>query len=160
MRGNKDTRADRPGQHAKKHGSRPKVNPLRPAEREKKRYVAFEILSEKPLPPGADRQLVERLNSFLGVFEASKAGLLRVRYDPAGQRGLLRVDRKYVDALRSCFVMTKELLGLKVLVRTLSVSGMLNNAAAAAAARAGSAAGTRGTAGHAAGHVALHVHGR
>ncbi|MBN1792938.1 ribonuclease P protein component 2 [Candidatus Woesearchaeota archaeon] len=109
---------------------RPKVNALKPSMREKKRYIAFEIVSEKPLGKDADRQLIIRINELLGVFHSSKAGILRVKYNPGLQRGLLRVDRAFVDFIRTCFVMLKQLEGIRVMIRTLAVSGMVHRAAA------------------------------
>lgn len=108
--------------------SKPKVNILKPSMREKKRYMAYELISEKPLPRDADRQLIARINDLLGIFNASKAGILPVKYNPEKQRGLLKVERKFVDFVRACFVMTKSLNSQEVLIRTLYVSGMLNRA--------------------------------
>jgi ribonuclease P/MRP protein subunit POP5 len=108
---------------------KPKVNPLRPSMREKKRYLAFEIMSEKPLGYDADRKLIHKINELLGIFTAPKAGILRVKYNQKSQRGLIRVERKFVDFVRAGFVMIKTLDSVKVAVRTLRVSGMLNKAA-------------------------------
>ena len=105
-----------------------KVNALKPSMRERRRYVAFEATSEKPLPFDADKLIIARMNELLGVFESAKAGILRVKYNQKNQRGLIRVDRKFVDKTRACFVMIKEVAGTPVLLRTLRVSGMLNNA--------------------------------
>ncbi|MBN2142754.1 hypothetical protein JW711_05495 [Candidatus Woesearchaeota archaeon] len=106
--------------------SRPKINPLKPSMREDKRYVAFEIISERPLDRDADSRLIASIKSLLGVFQASSAGVLKVSYDQASQRGVFRVNRKAVDLIRSCFVMLRRLGDTKVLVRTLKVSGMVH----------------------------------
>lgn len=113
---------------ATKKKTKPKTNALIPSMREDKRYLAFEIISENALMFEGDKVLVAKINSLLGVFESSKANVMRVKYNAKLQRGLLRVDRKYVDKLRSCFVLIKELNGQKILVRCLRVSGMLNKA--------------------------------
>ena len=101
-----------------------KVNPLKPSMREKKRYMAYEIMSNKPVKE-ADKALIKRIRELLGVFSASKAGVMSVKYNDDKQRGILRVDRKFVDHIRSCFVMIKHLNNEEVLVRTLKVSGMI-----------------------------------
>jgi ribonuclease P/MRP protein subunit POP5 len=111
-----------------KAGAKPKVNALRPAMREKKRYLAFEIMSQQPLRLDADLVLIGKINELLGIFNSAKAGILRVRYDVRSQRGLFRIDRKFVDLVRTCFVMIKDVGGQKVLIRTLYVSGMLHKA--------------------------------
>ena len=103
-----------------------KVNPLKPSMREKKRYMAYEIMSKEPLARDIDKVLINKIKALLGVFSASKAGVMSVKYNPDKQRGILRVDRKFVDNIRSCFVMIKNLNDKEVLIRTLRVSGMLN----------------------------------
>lgn len=115
-------------ENKKQNSNKPKVNSLRPALREKKRYLAFEVITEKPFQGEADRILIRKINEILGVFNAAKAGLLRVNYDQKSQRGLIRVDRAFVDHVRTCLVMIKHLNNQPVLLRTLKVSGMLNKA--------------------------------
>jgi ribonuclease P/MRP protein subunit POP5 len=112
----------------KNKAAKPKVNPLPPSMRDKKRYVAFEMLSEQPLMPDADRKLIGKMSEILGVFGSAKAGIIRVKYNPKTQRGLLRVDRKAVDQIRACFVMIKSIDNQKIAARTLRVSGMVNKA--------------------------------
>lgn len=104
-----------------------KVNPLKPSMREKKRYMVYEIISNKPITQ-ADKALINKIKDLLGVFSASKAGVLNVKYNPKSQKGVLRVDRKFVENIRSCFVMIKDLNNQEVLIRTLKVSGMVNKA--------------------------------
>ena len=60
------------------------------------------------------------------MFSAGKAGVMNVKYNNKNQKGILRVDRKFVDNIRSCFVMIKNLNNQEVLVRTIKVSGMIN----------------------------------
>ncbi len=110
-----------------KNKNKQKVNPLKPSMREKKRYMVYEIMSNQPVK-GADKALITRIKELLGVFSASKAGVTSVKYNSTKQRGVLRVDRKFVDQIRSCFVMIKNLNNQEVLIRTLRVSGMLNKA--------------------------------
>lgn len=112
----------------KENKNKPKVNSLRPCMREKKRYLAFEVITDKPFQGEADRILIKKINEILGVFNSAKAGLMRVNYDQKSQRGLIRVDRSFVDHIRTCFVMIKHLNNQPVLLRTLKVSGMLNKA--------------------------------
>jgi RNase P/RNase MRP subunit POP5 len=96
--------------------------------REKKRYLAFEIITEKPFLGEGDKILMKRINELLGFFQSADAGIMRVKYDYKSQRGLLRIDRSFVDHVRACFVMIKHLNCQPVLLRTLRVSGMLNKA--------------------------------
>ena len=110
-----------------KNQNKSKVNTLNPSMRENKRYLAYEIISKSKLKC-SDKELINKINSLLGVFQSSDAGIIRVKYDAKIQKGVLRVNRKFVDHIRSCFVMIKELCSEKVLIRTLTVSGMVNKA--------------------------------
>lgn len=110
-----------------KQKSKQKVNPLKPSMREKKRYMAYEIISTQ-LVKQADQALIRKIKELLGVFSASKAGVMNVKYNSKSQKGVLRVDRKFVDYVRSCFVMIKNLNDQEVLIRTIRVSGMVNKA--------------------------------
>ncbi len=95
--------------------------------REKKRYMTYEIVSAKPLEQ-ADKALLRKLRDLLGVFMSAQAGLVSVKYHPGTQRGVLRVNKKFTDYVRSCFVMIKNLNKQKVLIRTLRISGAINKA--------------------------------
>ena len=112
-----------------KKSTKPKVNTLRPCLRDKKRYLAFEIMSDKPLMPDADKALISKISELLGAFSSAKAGVMRVNYFQNTQRGVLRVDRAFVDFIRSCFVMIKKINNQEVMIRTLYVSGMVKKAA-------------------------------
>lgn len=95
--------------------------------RDKKRYMVYEVMSKKPMDK-ADKALIRKIKELLGFFSANKAGVMNVKYNPKSQRGILRVDRRFVDHVRSCFVMIKNLNNQEVLIRTLRVSGMINKA--------------------------------
>ena len=87
--------------------------------------MAYEIISSKPIKV-ADKALIKSIKELLGVFNAGKAGVMGVKYNSKSQKGILKVDRKFVDQIRSCFVMIKNLNKEQVLVRTIKVSGAIN----------------------------------
>jgi RNase P/RNase MRP subunit POP5 len=99
---------------------------LKPSERDKERYVAFEIASANPLGWGADKALIREVNALLGVFMAPKAKLTSMKYNPEKQRGILRVNRKFVDCLRTCFAMTKSINNQGVMIKSIKTSGMID----------------------------------
>ena len=101
-----------------------KVNPLKPSMRDKKRYMAYEIMSNESVKQ-TDQVLIKKIKELLGVFSAGRAGVMSVKYNSKKQKGILRVDRKFVDHVRSCFVMIKNLNNEPVLIRTIKVSGMI-----------------------------------
>lgn len=109
-----------------------KMAPLKPSLREKKRYVAFEIISEKPLLDfkKVSASIWQSILSYLGSYGAANAGvwILSDKYNPETQRGLLRVNRKEVEKLKGSFVFIDNIDGTKVIVRSLGVSGILKKA--------------------------------
>ena len=109
-----------------------KLKPILPSLREKKRYLAFEIISKEKI---SDFLLVSNAIwncSFhmLGRLGAAKAGIIPLanKWNPSLQRGIIKVSHKHVDALKSS-LMFADKIGVKdVIIRSLGVSGILNKA--------------------------------
>lgn len=99
---------------------------LKPSERPKERYVAYEVASSNPLGWGADKALIKEVNVLLGVFMAPKASITSIKYNPEKQRGILRIDRRFVDCLRTCFAMTKYINREGVMIKSIKTSGMVD----------------------------------
>ena len=94
--------------------------------RDKERYVAYEIRSNANPGYNADKLIVEQVKVLLGVFMAPKANATSMKYNHEKQRGISRINRKFVDCLRTCFAMIKHINNNEVLVRTVKVSGMIS----------------------------------
>ncbi len=96
--------------------------------REKKRYVAFEILSDNPISQHqAIGALARSFYSFLGTSGAGRAGYMFIdeKFNPRKQRGIIRINNRYVDALKATFCLTDTIENQQVIVRSLGVSGIL-----------------------------------
>jgi len=119
-----------------KSSARQKV--LLPTLKEQQRYVVYKIL-----PAKADSAKVSILSkdflnthnyilsqcaSNLGIFDGAKAGLSSVKFNPQKLSGILRVDSKYVDKLKVCFGLIKNINGVDLIVDCAYVSGMVNKA--------------------------------
>ena len=109
-----------------------KMKPLLPTLRQKKRYIAFEIVSETHL---ADKRLVfdEILRSqleFLGSHSLSTAApaILEDRYDGATQRGLLRVNHTALPKAKAALTLMRRIGNQRVIVRSRGVSGIIKKA--------------------------------
>lgn len=113
-----------PNKH--KNKVKPAITRLKPSERDKERYVAYEIVSAVPIGWGADKALIKEINTLLGVFMAPKAKLASMKYNMEKQRGIIRIHRKFVEYLRSCFAVTKHIGSQEVMVKTLKTSGMID----------------------------------
>ena len=108
---------------------RPKTLP--PTLREKKRYLAFEIISEEKVEFG------DILNAFwhsllnlIGELGASQANIWFVSdsWDAEKQRGLIRCDNKYVEYIRAALALIERIGDNRVIVYTLGVSGTMKAA--------------------------------
>lgn len=100
-----------------------KIKPLSPSLREKKRYIAFEIVSEKDL---SFKQVSETITSvilkFSGITGLAEAGLIILKEKFNKNKCVLRISTKCVDKVRASFCLTDK----SMILRTLGVSGMLN----------------------------------
>lgn len=106
-----------------------KIKPLKPALREKKRYIVYEIHTTKNTSMHVlQEQLMNKVQELLGVFLASKAGILPIKYNQKTKRGILRVNHTTVDYIRSCFVLITTLGTTPVQIQTKGVSGILKKA--------------------------------
>lgn len=107
-----------------------RIKPLRPAHREKKRYLVYEVTSEKNQLNmyTLQEQLVKKIHELLGVFQGSQAGIIPIKFDNKTQRGIIRINHTTVDLIRSCFVMITKLNNQAIQIHTKGVSGILKKA--------------------------------
>ena len=98
---------------------------LLPSLKEKKRYLAFEIISENKFSGKEIKNAVEKnaLN-FMGTLDYGKAGVMMLKNYT--NKGILRVNNKFVDKLKVSLMMIKEISNKKVTFKTIRTSGMIN----------------------------------
>lgn len=108
------------------------MKPLLPTFRERKRYLAFEIISKKPVGDfkAVSYSIWSFALQFLGELECSKAGIwiLADTYNQEKQRGLIRVSHAFVDKLRGSLALVQQVNNEEVVIRSRGVSGMLKKA--------------------------------
>jgi len=107
-----------------------KIKPIMPSLRESNRYITFEILSSREIK---DFDIVEKsfeteFRNFMGDLILSKAGLmiLKETWNPNSQRGVIKIEKKYVDHVKSTLCLIKDIDNNEVIVRSLITSGMIN----------------------------------
>ncbi len=106
-----------------------KTKPLIPSLREKKRYLAFEVVSESILSKKSVMLSIKlKINQALGTFETAKAGIMFLpdKYNQQKQRGILKVNHDYLDKVKASLCLIKKIDNQKAIVRSLSASGMIN----------------------------------
>lgn len=107
----------------------PKLKPLMPSLREKKRYIRFEMLSSEPIEQDdAFRAIWDSALALHGEAGLAKAGLwiLPDKYDLKNQRGILRVAHHSVDDIKASLAMMTKIKKTPVIVQATKVSGMIN----------------------------------
>ena len=92
-----------------------KFKPLLPSLKEKKRYLIFEIIGIKCSLEKIKIVILLNLHDFVGEYGLGLMGIIFLD-DWQNNRGIIRVNNKYVDLLKASFVkidkIDKELLKL------------------------------------------------
>jgi len=103
-----------------------KLKPLMPSLREKKRYIAFEIKSKERLSFNEAKQAIEdKMKEFIGTLGMANAGPIFLN-DWEDNKGIVRVNSKFVDHTKASLALIKEVNGKKVLFQSLGVSGVID----------------------------------
>ncbi len=109
-----------------------KLKPILPSLREKKRYLAFEIISKEKIKDSAIvyNTLRSAAMNFMGEIGMSNAGMIMLsdKWDIEKQRGIVKVNHKYVDHLRAAITLITNIGNQQVIVRSVGVSGILKKA--------------------------------
>ncbi len=100
--------------------------------REKRHYLAIEILSKNRLQfKEVKEELEKAVKEFLG-YETAKAGMQTIELKHSGEKygysamnGILSVNRKYVLKTKASLVLLKEIKGNKASCRVKGVSGTI-----------------------------------
>ena len=105
-----------------------KEKPLLPTLRTKKRYVVYEYISNTDISHNNIVSAVK--NSYkecFGTFGIAEAGLMDTKiYNK--NRGILKVNHKYLDKLRVSMSMITNINDQKLILHTIGVSGILKKA--------------------------------
>ena len=104
-----------------------RIKPLLPTLRERKRYLAFEVVADKELSWSAIKKAVfDAMKEYVGIDGISDAGLLFVKNN--GNKGILRVSHTSLNKVRAALIFIKNIDSQKVIVKSIGASGMLNKA--------------------------------
>ena len=93
---------------------------LLPTLREKKRYLAFEVIGRANCD-SAVGAIKESLAGVFGVLEAGNAAIVPVK--ARGKRCIVSVNRKYVDKAKASMIMVKKLDNSRVILKSVGVTG-------------------------------------
>ena len=103
-----------------------KIKPLLPSLREKKRYVAFEVFSEKPVNfKQASETIINSVLKIAGLKGMAEMGLIILKDRYSKNKGIIRVSAKSINALKASFCLAKSINDQPIILRSLGVSGVL-----------------------------------
>ena len=107
------------------------MKPILPTLREKKRYLVFEVISAaKATQEEAFASIQEASKSFMGISTYAKSGLRLIgKWSSSLQRGVVRVNRRYLDHARASFCYVQRVGRSKAIVHSVIASGSLKKAA-------------------------------
>ena len=104
-----------------------KLKPVLSTLRERKRYCAFEVITEKELSWYAIQEAVKKaLLQYSGIAGFAAAGIVFVKNNK--NKGVVRVAHTAVQPLRAAFLFIQKIETIPVIVKSMSVSGVLNKA--------------------------------
>lgn len=95
--------------------------------REKRRYVMFRVISEKPAAPEDVRRAVtNEILSYLGTKGCAEIGYQFMDY--GGKEGIIRVNNTGVDRAIQALTLLKEISFNKAFVHIIKVTGTIKKA--------------------------------
>jgi RNase P/RNase MRP subunit POP5 len=100
------------------------MKPLLPSMREKKRYVVFETITDEFSLKKAEKSIIENSLKLLGEFGISKSGLMLLSDSWEKNKGIIKINPKYVDELKVSLGLMKG----DIIINVLGVSGTLKKA--------------------------------
>jgi len=105
-----------------------KGKPLLPVLRTKKRYVVYETISKKRITHNqVVKFIVDSFRKNFGIFGLSSAGIRDTKIYK-NNKGVIKVNNKYLDKLRTSMVMIRNINDKKVIIHVIKVSGILKKA--------------------------------
>lgn len=107
------------------------MKPLQPTLKEKRRYMVFEVISgHNPDMQSVKKTIRDSAYSWMGENNMASAGMQFIdkHWNPGKARGMIRVNRKYVDELKSAFGLIKNINGHPAIISSVGVSGIIKKA--------------------------------
>ena len=105
-----------------------KIKRILPSLREKKHYIAFEVISEERLDKNSVNEAIFDANkSYLGELGCAKANFKVLDYNENSKKGMVKANSKYIDYVKGSLALIKRIKNTKVVIKTTGVSGTIKN---------------------------------
>ena len=109
-----------------------KTKPLLPSLREKKRYLAYEVISGHKFNDAVDinKAIMDAAKDFLGNLGMAKAGIIAMddQFSQKSQKGIIRVNNKHLDKLRASLLFVEKINENDAIIKSVGASGVLKKA--------------------------------
>ena len=109
-----------------------KIKPLLPSLKEKKRYLAFKLVSDNEISDfkKVNESVIASAMDFMGKLNFSKAGIQLIEDCYKKNKGIIKLNPKYVDELKSGLLFLTKINNQDVIFQTTGLSGILKKAKA------------------------------
>jgi ribonuclease P/MRP protein subunit POP5 len=98
---------------------------LLPTLKDRKRYMAFEVLADASLSWESIRKAITLASkNYIGLDGMANAGLQFVKNN--GMKGIVRMNHDYLNTIRASLLFIREIDNQKVIVKSIRSSGILN----------------------------------
>lgn len=107
------------------------MRPLLPSLKEKRRYIAFEVISAAPLSSyDVFPAIEESMQHYVGELGMAEAGLQFIpeAWNTQRQRGIARVNHTSADAFKASLVFIQHVKNKRVVIHSVGMSGLLTKA--------------------------------
>tara|TARA_Y100000310_G_C20471506_1_gene710287 strand:- start:106 stop:432 length:327 start_codon:yes stop_codon:yes gene_type:complete len=102
---------------------------LLPSLKQKKRYVVFEVATDKTFSVKEIKEAVEfALKDFLGQWGLAKSSPMFLKEKCKNNKFIIKVNHKYVDEVKSALILIKKIKNTPVIVKSVITSGTLKKA--------------------------------
>ncbi|MFH1455647.1 MAG: Rpp14/Pop5 family protein [archaeon] len=104
------------------------MKPFLPSLREKKRYLVYEVEAEDKVDfKELTQEIQSSIKNFIGDFGLAQAGLIALP-DWNNNRGIIKVNTKELDKIKTSLSLIKDVNGKPVIIKTIAVSGVIDKA--------------------------------
>ncbi len=108
---------------------RPKFLP--PTLREKNRYIAYQVISERKLIfPDLNSAMWNSILNFLGELDSAKARvwIMKDSYNDEKQTGVIKCSHDFVERLRAALILIQRIGDVRIAIKVLGISGTMKGA--------------------------------
>lgn len=104
---------------------------LLPSLKQKKRYLVFEVISDKKFSSTEiEKEVAQALLNFLGQLGVAKSAplFIKEKFNQPQQRFALKINHKFVDEAKVALTLIKKIKNTPVIIKSLITTGIIKKA--------------------------------